>query len=228
MKKECTPLNDCVLVYREKNTKDEVEVGDTKLFIDTSWYEYDHVIQHAIVRHVPKRISPYFKTEMELIPGDKVYCHHFIADEKNMIEIYGEKLSKLNYGQLYARVRDNKVHMLADWVLVDIVKDKEEELTTESGIWIKTEEKKKEQIGKVKYVNSKSIDDGFKPGDTVMFIKDADYEMEVEGDRLDRMRNQDILAKVDENALPQAIDHVHKENHQADLPTFDEYKKKMQ
>ena len=143
MKKECTPLNDCVLVYREKNTKDEVEVGDTKLFIDTSWYEYDHVIQHAIVRHVPKRISSYFKTEMELIPGDKVYCHHFVADEKNMIEIYEEKLSKLNYGQLYARVRDNKVHMLADWVLVDIVKDKEEELTTETGIWLKTEEEKK-------------------------------------------------------------------------------------
>ena len=82
MKKECTPLNDCVLVYREKNTKDEVKVGDTKLFIDTTWYEYDHVIQHATVRYVPKRISSYFKTDMELIPGDKVYCHHFIADEK--------------------------------------------------------------------------------------------------------------------------------------------------
>ena len=86
MKKECTPLNDCVFVQREKNTKDEVEVGGKKLFVDTSWYEYDHVIQHATVRYVPKRISSYFKTEMELLPGDKVYCHHFIADKKNIIE----------------------------------------------------------------------------------------------------------------------------------------------
>tara|TARA_R110001583_G_scaffold83165_8_gene219886 strand:- start:5879 stop:6565 length:687 start_codon:yes stop_codon:yes gene_type:complete len=228
MKKECTPLNDCVLVYREKNTKDEVDIGDNKLFIDTSWYEYDHVIQHATVRYTPKRISSYFKTDMELMPGDKVYCHHFIADEKNMIEIHGEKLSKLNYGQLYARVRDGEVHMLSDWVLVDIVKDKEEELKTDSGIWLKTEKEKKEQIGKIKYVNSKSINDGFKPGDTVMFIKDADYEMEVEGEMLYRMRNQDILAKVDEDSLPEAVETVHEDNHQADLPTFDEYNKKMQ
>ena len=228
MKKECTPLNDCVFVQREKNTKDEVEVGGKKLFVDTSWYEYDHVIQHATVRYVPKRISSYFKTEMELIPGDKVYCHHFIADKKNIIEIYDEKLSRMNYGMLYVRVRDGKVHMLADWVLVEIVKDKEEELKTNSGIWLKTQEEKKEQIGKVKYVNSKSIDDGFKPGDTVMFIKDADYEMEVEGEKLYRMRNQDILAKVDEESLPEAIDHEYKENHQTDLPSFDEYNQKMQ
>ena len=228
MEKECTPLNDCVFVQREKNTKDEVEVGGKKLFIDTSWYEYDHVIQYAIVKYVPKRISSYFKTDMELLPGDKVYCHHFIADEKNIIEIYDEKLSRMNYGMLYARVRDGKVHMLADWVLVEIVKDKEEELKTNSGIWLKTQEEKKEQIGKVKYVNSKSIDDGFKPGDTVMFIKDADYEMEVEGEKLYRMRNQDILAKVDEESLPEAIDHKYKENHQEDLPSFDEYNKKIQ
>ena len=228
MEKECTPLNDCVFVQREKNTKDEVEVGGKKLFVDTSWYEYDHVIQHATVRYVPKRISSYFKTEMELLPGDKVYCHHFIADKKNIIEIYDEKLSRMNYGMLYVRVRDGKVHMLADWVLVEIVKDKEEELKTNSGIWLKTQEEKKEQIGKVKYVNSKSIDDGFKPGDTVMFIKDADYEMEVEGEKLYRMRNQDILAKVDEESLPEAIDHEYKENHQTDLPSFDEYNQKMQ
>ena len=228
MKKECTPLNDCVLVYREKNTNDEVEIGDNKLFIDTSWYEYDHVIQHATVRYVPKRISSYFKTEMELLPGDKVYCHHFIADEKNMIEIHDEKLSKLNYGQLYARVRDNKVHMLCDWVLVEIIEDKEEELQTKSGIWIKTEKEKKEQMGKIKYVNSKSINDGFKPGDTVVFMKDADYEMEVEGEKLYRMRNQDILAKVDGESLPLVVDHVYKENHAADMPSFDEYNEKMQ
>ena len=228
MKKECTPLNDCVFVQREKNTKDEVDVGGKKLFIDTSWYEYDHVIQYATVRYVPKRISSYFKTDMELLPGDKVYCHHFIADEKNIIEIHDEKLSRMNYGMLYVRVRDGKINMLADWVLVEIVEDKEEELKTDSGIWIKTEKEKKEQIGKIKYVNSKSINNGFKPGDTIMFTKDADYEMEIEGEKLYRMRNQDILVKVDEESLPEAIDHVYKENHAADLPSFDEYNKKMQ
>ena len=226
--KFCIPLNSCVIIKRKKNTKDEITVGDKKIYIDTSWYELDHMIQYGIVRYIPKFVHKNFNTTMELEKGDKVYCHHFIADEKNIIEIYDEKLSRMNYGMLYARVRDGKVHMLADWVLVEIVKDKEEELKTDSGIWLKTQEEKKEQIGKIKYVNSKSIDDGFKPGDTVMFIKDADYEMEVEGEKLYRMRNQDILAKVDEESLPEAIDHKYKENHQEDLPSFDEYNKKIQ
>ena len=115
MKKECTPLSDCVFVQREKNTKDEVEVGGKKLFVDTSWYEYDHVIQHATVRYVPKRISSYFKTEMELLPGDKVYCHHFIDVEDNKIEIHGEKLCKLPYDMFYLRIRYGKKEMLANW-----------------------------------------------------------------------------------------------------------------
>ena len=71
-------------------------------------------------------------------------------------------------------------------------------------------------------------DTRIKPGDTVMFIKDADYEMEVEGEKLYRMRNQDILAKVDKDSLPEAVETIHKDNHQADLPSFDEYNKKMQ
>ena len=227
MKKDCTPLNSCVLVYREKNTADEVEIGDTKLFIDTSWYEYDHVIQSATVKYIPKRLDSYFKTGMELLPGDTVYCHHFIADESNLVEIHGEKLSKLNYNMLYARVRKGVVHMLSDWVLLEIVKDKEEELKTESGIWLKTEKKKKEQIGKIKYVNSKSIDDGFKPGDMVLFMKDADYEMEIEGHKLYRMRNQDVLAKINSDVLPVAVEHVQEDNHAADMPSFDEYNEMM-
>ena len=228
MKKDCTPLNSCVLIEREKNTKDEVKVGDKTLFIDTSWYEYDHVIQYGIVKYIPKRLHSSFKTNMELLPGDKVYCHHFVADEKNFIDIYGDKLSLLNYNMFYARVRDGKIHMLSDWVLVEIIKDTKEELQTESGIWVKTQKEKKEQIGKIKYVNSKSIDDGFKPGDTVMFMKDADYEMEVEGEKLYRMRNQDILARIDGASLPTAIEKEQKDNHQADLPSFNEYNKMMQ
>ena len=227
MKKECIPLNNCVFIYREKNTKDSITVGDKELFIDTSWYEYDHVIQHGIVRYVPKRLDSFFKTNMELLPGDKVYCHHFIADKNNRILIYDEKLSKLNYGMIYARVRDGKIHMLSDWVLLEIVKDKEEELITKSGIWIKSLQEKKEQIGVIRHVNSTSIDNGFKPGDRVMFIKDADYEMEIEGEKLYRMHNKDILARIDGEILPEAIEQEYKENHQQDI-SFDEYNKKMQ
>ena len=41
-------------------------------------------------------------------------------------------------------------------------------------------------------------------------------------------KNNLTLAKVDEESLPEAIDHEYKENHQTDLPSFDEYNQKMQ
>jgi co-chaperonin GroES (HSP10) len=223
--KLCIPLNSCVFIYREKNTKDEVEIGDTKLYIDTSWYEYDHVIQSGIVRYVPERLHPSFKTKMELLPGDIAYCHHFVANDDNMIDIYDEKLSLLNYNMFYARVRDGKVHMLSDWVMVEKVQDKDEDLTTESGIIIKIEKKKIEQIGIIKYVNSKSKEQGFKIGDKVMFMQDADYEMEFEGDMMYRMRNQDILIRIDGDAVPMAVDHKYEETPDAsqELGSFEQF-----
>lgn len=223
--KLCIPLNSCVFIYREKNTKDEVKVGDTNLYIDTSWYEYDHVIQNGIVRYVPKHLHPSFKTDMELLPGDRVYCHHFVANDDNMMDIHGEKLSLLNYNMFYARVRDGKVHMLSDWVMVEKLVDKDEDLVTDSGIIISTQKKKVEQIGIIKYVNSKSKEQGFKPGDKVMFMKDADYEMEFEGETMYRMRNQDVLLRIDGDVMPTAIDHEYEDVPDAsqELGGFDKF-----
>ena len=194
---KCIPLNNNVIIERHKHTKDEVDIGNgKKIFIDTSWYEEDHMIQYGIVKYPPIRLSKWLNTEVELKSGDKVYGHHFIGNDSNKIEIYGKKYNMLPYNMLYVRVRDNKVHMLSDWVLVEKVEDREEDIVTESGIILKTQVQKKEQIGVVKYVNSTSIDFGFKPGDRILFIKDADYEMEIEGEKLFRMKNDNILCKV--------------------------------
>ena len=223
--KLCIPLNSCVIIERKKNTKDEVSIGDKKIYIDTSWYEYDHMIQHGIVRYTPKFIHKNYNTEMELQKGDKVYCHHFVGNEANTIEIHGEKLNMLNYSMFYARVRNGKMHMLSDWVLLEIVKEDESEYKTKSGIWLKPEAEKLEQIGIIKYVNSKSKEQGFKPGDKVFFTKDADYEMEIEGEKLYRMRNHDILMRVDGKVNPTPIDYEHEQAPTAteEFGSFDKY-----
>jgi co-chaperonin GroES (HSP10) len=38
---------------------------------------------------------------------------------------------------------------------------------------------------------------GLKKGDEVIFSKNSEYDMKIEGDKLLRMRNFDILAKVE-------------------------------
>ena len=228
--KNYIPLNNNVIIERHKHTKDEVDIGNgKKLFIDTTWYEEDHIIQYGIVRHPPIRLSKWLKTEVELKSGDKVYGHHFMGKDTNKIELEGKDYSMLPYNMLYARVRNNKIHMLSDYVLVEKVVDKEEDIVTASGIILKTQVQKKEQIGVVKHVNSTSIDFGFKPGDRILFIKDADYEMEVEGEKLFRMKNDNILCKVPDDFCLDIEEQVVKEpgDISNEIGSFEDYNRMM-
>ena len=225
---KCIPLNNNVIIERHKHTKDEVDIGNgKKIFIDTSWYEEDHMIQYGIVKYAPIRLDKWLNTEVELKEGDKVYGHHFIGKDSNKIEIHGKKYNMLPYNMFYARVRNNKIHMLSDWVLVEKIMDKQEDIVTDSGIILKTQIQKREQIGIVRYVNSKSKDWGFKPGDRVLFVKDADYEMEVEGEKLFRMKNENILGHVDKDFYMDIEEQVIDEpgNIKDEIGSFDDYNK---
>ena len=225
---KCIPLNNNVIIERHKHTKNEVDIGNgKKLFIDTSWYEEDHIIQYGIVKYPPIRLDKWLNTEVELKSGDKVYGHHFIGKDSNKIEIHEKKYNMLPYNMFYVRVRNGKIHMLSDWVLVEKVVDKEEDIITDSGIILKTQVQKKEQIGVIKHVNSTSKDFGFKPGDRILFVKDADYEMEVEGEKLFRMKNENILCKVSDDFYMDIEEQVVDEpgNIKDEIGSFDDYNK---
>ena len=109
------------------------------------------------------------------------------------------------------------------------LKVRAKDMTTASGIILKTQVQKKEQIGVVKHVNSTSIDFGFKPGDRILFIKDADYEMEVEGEKLFRMKNDNILCKVSDDFCVDIEEQVVDEpgNIADEIGSFDDYNKMM-
>jgi co-chaperonin GroES (HSP10) len=122
--------------------------------------------------------------------GDKVYFHHFCIDEKMASEFGGENIYKINYEQIYCFVRDGKITMTMDYVFVEPI-----QLEDKIGnIYIQSKESVKR--GKVKHANQFSINDGFKNGDEIIFIKNANYDMVIEGERLFRMKNSEILAKT--------------------------------
>lgn len=86
-----------------------------------------------------------------------------------------------------------------------IVKRVEEETKTAGGIFIPETAKEKPQRGKVVAAgNGKKTEDGkvlpldVKVGDTVLFGKYAGTEIKVDGDELLMMREDDILAVVEQ------------------------------
>ena len=200
--KYCIPVSDNLIIERASDTKDNVN----GLYIDTSYDRISHVIQHGIVRYVPKRLSSWMESDVEVKEGDKVYCHHFIGEESNCIEIHGEQLNMMKYNMYYARVRDGKIHMLMNWILVDYLEEKEVNYKTDSGIWLKANAERFEQVGIVRHINSKSKDFDINIGDKVLFIKDADYEMEIEGKKMYRMKNEDVLCKIEGDVIPEIIE----------------------
>ena len=139
--------------------------------------------------------------------GDIIYFHHFVPVSQTMHSYYesqaeeveGRKMYKAFipeqvYG--YTRPGENTVHMISHWNFVEPIKITPEK--TDSGIFLTAfEEEEVFQEGILKYINDDLKALGCKPGDRVRFSEDSEYEMNILGQRLWRMRNEDILAMIE-------------------------------
>ena len=95
---------------------------------------------------------------------------------------------------VYAIVRDGKLKMLDNWVFVEQVLEDESKCKTDSGIWIKPDQEDEELHGILRYSNNELIEQGANINDRIIFSKDSEYVMDIEGEDLMRMRNEDVLA----------------------------------
>ena len=183
------PLGDFVYVELEREEENKINLGNGKeLWLDTSFDRYVNARQYGVVKMVSINIRKRVKDGLTLKKGDKVYFHHHVIDERMASEFGGENIYKVHYDQLYCFVRDGKITMLQDYVFVEPI-----QLEDKIGnIYIQSKESTKR--GKVKHCNKFSKDDGFEVGDEILYIKNANYDMIIEGERLFRMKNNEILA----------------------------------
>ena len=86
--------------------------------------------------------------------------------------------------------------MLDNWVLVEQVRESEDDCKTDSGIWFKANPDEEEFHGILRHSNQELLDQGCKIGDRVIFSENSEYEMEIEGEKLMRMRTEDVLATI--------------------------------
>jgi len=190
------PVKDCYFVKVEKTHEDTIEVNGRELFLDVSYNDMKHARQYGTVIALPNGLPKGLKLDIK--EGDKIYCHHFLASEGNRVKFHEEKnVYSIHWGHIYARVRKGKLKMIHHWNFIKQKVEDESNYMTKSGIFTKPEAEDEELYGYVEYMNDGLKDLGVKRGDEVIFSKNSEYDMKIEGEKLLRMRNFDILAKVE-------------------------------
>lgn len=183
-----TPVHD-FLVKLPKKFKDSFKMAGKEFYLESKFREFENRYCYGEVVGVP------LKHETPVRVGDILYFHHHVVlDARAEIgkNLYIVKYSKTGgHGtQAYAYKRNGQLRLFSDWVFVGI--EKEEGEKTNSGI-ILLQPSVKKNIATILYESDELDREGIKKGDKVYFANNADYEMELEGETVYRMRIDDIL-----------------------------------
>ena len=191
------PINGVCYLFVEDNKKSTLKHGTLTLHLRTDYepYHIDNCVQDGIVRHIPDNLPAEYAN---IKVGDKVYTHHFLINEKNLVEINGEPMRTIQYDQIYCIIHsEGMLEMLGKWNLLEPIKEDESNFKTAGGLLLKPEIGNIERYGIIRYSNTELLDTGAKIGDKVTMRKNSEYEIEVEGKRYFRVHNDDILAVIE-------------------------------
>jgi co-chaperonin GroES (HSP10) len=184
-------------VKMPKAFNDEVKVGDTSIYIDPKWNEFNNRKQSAEVVAVPEKYDTPVKV------GDTIFFHHHVVISNNGNgqrvdgDIYAVRFDPNNghgtQAYAYKCQETGDIELLSDWVFL-IPEEQEAEETTDSGIIVALKEPEYNQYGYVLYDSPAVQQLGLKAGDKVMIMKNADYKMEIDGQEVYRVHIDHIYA----------------------------------
>jgi len=155
------PLNNRTLVEVEQRVNDKVMVGDKEFILDSVFREYWNTVQMAVV----------IESDMEMLePGDVVYTHHLVNSPEQKLPIEG-RYSFLEYTQIYCRVRNNEMKVLANYVLVEPVTYGDTGISkSKHGLLMNTKSPNEriERVGIASLLSENALQAGLKPGDKIL------------------------------------------------------------
>jgi len=167
---------------RYNNTK---KIGEKELIINTDIFQHQYVSRNAIVVSIPKSI----KTDIK--PGDEIIVHHNVfrryndvrGNEKDSKAYYKDDMYFAYIDQIFAYKRNNNWIPLDQYCFVKPVKS-----------YNKFDINKEEPlIGVIKYTNSNLPE----VNSLIGFTPSSEYEFIIDGERLYRVRTQDIAIKYE-------------------------------
>lgn len=136
----------------------------------------------------------------DVLPGDKVYMHHFVLEKEHIMPIDGKKLSWVEYNQIYCRVRDEKIKMLGDYLLVEPMTYSHPSIKSDIGgfkMTSKADNEEVERIGIAAHLSDSCLQAGLKVGDIILFGKNCEYDIVVENKKYYRMHKGDVITVIE-------------------------------
>lgn len=177
--------------------EDEIKVGDTSIYIDPKWSEFDNRKMEAVVVALPEK----YDTPVKI--GDTLYFHHHVVISNNgKGQIVYDDVYSVAYDpekslscQAYAFkcAETGNIELISDWVFLTPEEQSYEQVTTD-GIIIDLKKPECNEFGYVKYGSKKTEELGLTVGDKVMIMKNADYKMKIDGEELFRVHIDHIFA----------------------------------
>lgn len=186
------PQNNRVIVELKGTQKKEIEIGGKTFILDSVFRRQFNAVQVATV---------IASGSDELIPGDKVYVHHFVIEDEKRVPVKEGDYRWLEFNQIYCRVRDGIIKTLGNYVLVKPIKYDESKFKKESdsGIILSTKAGTEyvDRVGEVAHVGPVAEAGGLEVGDKILFNKNCEYEIDIEGETLYRMEFRDVITVID-------------------------------
>lgn len=164
-----------------------------KLFLDTDYQKYKHAVQIGTVAYSPQIIDKEYSNDNKVIDGDTVLFHHFVCQPDNKVVHDGKELYKCEYFHIWAKIVSGNLEPLEDFIFVEPIAQPEDSKKTNSGLVLPSEKKFISNCGRVFALSQKAKINGLRVGDIVFFTNDADYDINVEGKDLYRMRMRNII-----------------------------------
>lgn len=199
-----TTIRNKILLRVEKDRNSVRKVGGIELVIPQNFrpHEIHNVVQDGIVVALPEHYSG---GAIPVEIGDKVYVTHNICHEDNTVNINGELFYQADLTtDVYCKIKGGKVIPICGWCFCAPITEAEDGMElerdeigrllqkTKSGIITKVNVEHSSKNALIKYVTEDLIEAGVNEGDKVVYRKDCDYEMIVEGQTLFRLRTKDI------------------------------------
>lgn len=182
------------VVEIEKTTNDTI-VTDSgiEFYVDTRFNEFEHRTQSGKVVAVP------FKFDTGVEVGDELYFHHRVVlnDGQPITGYDNHYLVSYNPSDaiesqaIAYKNKDGEIHPLSAWSLVEQIQEERDEKS--EFVEVVTLKEKPITKGRIAFDTEHIRELGLKVGDVVVFQKNRDYEVTIDGKKYGRVRTMDFL-----------------------------------
>ena len=187
------------IVKLPKKFNDTVKVGDTEIFIETKYNEFQHRVMEGEVVGLPAKYDTPVKE------GDTIYFHHHVVlqggrplpgMEGCYMVMYDPEVAMNSQAFAYKCKDTGEVEALSTWCLLEPI---EEDLGLKSDtLELVDYSTKNPNQGKVAYTCSRCKELGVEVGNIVGIGKNRDYIIKIDDKEYYRTRSEDFLYVVKE------------------------------